>query len=422
MQVFKFGFLTLISGVALSYSPASLAQDEIQENQKSKVCLREKGTGPSLYIWDLNNLRKSKSLISQNSDSVMPAYEALIKRADKALEAGPFSVTNKTKVPPSGDKADYYSIGPYWWPNPKKKSGLPYIRKDGEVNPERNDESFDSVRFNNFARSVETLSLATFFSEEQRYADHAAELIRHWFLNPKTKMNPNLNFAQAIPGKTDGRGIGIIDSYRFVKVIDSIGILHENGAITDTEWAALRDWFAEYALWMIRSDNGKDERKANNNHGTYYDAQLMAFSAFAGDFGAVKFFLKGVREARIPAQINSKGQMPLELKRTRPFHYTAFNIHAFFDIADVAECVGEDIWNYKAKKGQGLYEAMSYQTQYVGKLGTWPFDEIKAINPKGFYNNLARAQHAYNDPKFEQGADYYRDQYKTETTALLYPE
>jgi hypothetical protein len=420
MHKIKLGLTTLITGFLVLQSSNITAQDAVATGNE-KICLREQGTGPSLFVWDLDNLQKSNSLIAQNSDAVMPAYNALIRRADKALAEGPFSVTNKTKTPPSGSKADYYSIGPYWWPNPKKKSGLPYIRKDGEVNPERNDESFDAVRFSNFSRSVETLSLAAFFSEERKYADHAAELVRHWFLKPDTKMNPNLNFAQAIPGKTDGRGIGIIDSYRFVKVIDSIGILYDKGALTGAELVALRDWFTEYVIWMVKSENGQDERHTKNNHGTYYDAQLLAFSAFVGDYGAVEFFLKGVKDSRIPGQINSKGQMPLELKRTRPFHYTAFNLHAFFDIADVAECVGENLWDYKAKKGQGLKDAMSFQSQYAGQLGSWPFDEIRSIDPKGFHRNLLRAREAYNNSEFAEAEALYANRYKTEITALLYP-
>lgn len=388
----------------------------------AKQCDRPQGAGPSLYVWDADNLAKSRTRVRRSDTRVMPAYEKLIAEADKVLPKGPFSVTNKTKTPPSGSKHDYYSIGPYWWPNPKKKSGLPYIRKDGKTNPERYDDSFDSSRMSTFASAVETLALAAYFSADKRYADRAAVLLRTWFLDPATRMNPNLNFGQAIPGKTEGRGIGIIDTYRFVKLVDSIGVLSEMGALSPREREGLQSWFSDYALWMLMSENGKQERAALNNHGIYFDAQLMAFSAFSGDMAAVKVIANGVKKSRIPGQINKKGQLPLELKRTRPFHYTAFTVNAFFDAADVAECVGEDLWYYETPKQQSLKSALAYQAQYAGALTKWRFKEIRTIKPEGLHTNLLRGNQVYDDPNISRAAKVYAQDYKTRRTVLLYPQ
>jgi hypothetical protein len=172
---------------------------------------------------------------------------------------------------------------------------------------------------------------------------------------------------------------------------------------------------------MLTSDNGKEERAATNNHGVYYDAQLMAFSAFAGDMKAVKFFADGIKSSRIPGQINKKGQLPLELKRTRPFHYTAYTLNAFFDAADVAECVGINIWDYETPKSQSLKDAMLYQAQYAYNLQAWPFKEIRDLNPRGLYHNLLRADYVYDENIIDSGIASLDGKYKSDPANLTYP-
>ncbi|WP_416877263.1 alginate lyase family protein [Litorimonas sp.] len=409
-------FLSALASSAMAQSETTKTDPDI-----SKTCSSTSSETPVLFIWDARDLAFTREKIANGNKTLKPAFDALMKEADAALEKGPYSVMHKTKTPPSGNKHDYYSIGPYWWPDPKKKDGLPYKRKDGETNPERYDDSFDKVQISNFMDDVETLSLAAYFTGNKAYAEHAAKLVKAWFLNPSTRMNPNLNFAQAIPGKTDGRGIGIIDSYGFVKVIDSIGLLNHAGTLTSQEIDALKEWFSEYALWMLTSDNGKEERAATNNHGVYYDAQLMAFSAFAGDMKAVKFFADGIKSSRIPGQINKKGQLPLELKRTRPFHYTAYTLNAFFDAADVAECVGINIWDYETPKSQSLKDAILYQAQYAYNLQAWPFKEIRDLNPRGLYHNLLRADYVYDENIIDSGIASLDGKYESDPANLTYP-
>jgi hypothetical protein len=388
----------------------------------SKNCTADASGNPVLFIWDIENLKKSRAKITANDKSIKPAYDAMIELAKKELAKDAYSVTNKTKTPPSGSKNDYYSIGPYWWPNPQKKSGLPYIRRDGETNPERYDDSFDSDRFSNFSHGVENLTLAAYLSQNKIYAQKAAEFVRAWFINPDTRMNPNMDYTQSIPGKTDGRGIGIIDSYRFVRIIDSLGMLEHMGAISTAEAALIKDWFAQYSLWMLTSENGKESRSSVNNHGIYYDVQLMAFSAYAGDLDAVKIIANGVKASRIPGQINKKGQLPLELRRTRAFHYTAFAIRAFLDAADIAECVGVDLWSFETPKNQGIKQAMAYQTRFANNMKIWPFKEIrKYTNMRGYYQNLRRVDDIYNDINFYPAKTTLSERYKSDISNLIEP-
>jgi hypothetical protein len=161
-----------------------------------------------------------------------PAREALVKQADQALRTPPSSVMDKKAKPPSGDKHDYMSVGPYWWPDPSKPDGLPYIRKDGETNPARVDDQTDNATFKKLLSAVPTLALAYRETGREEYAAHAAKLLRVWFLDPATKMNPNLNYGQAIPGRMDGRGIGIIDTAGMLEVMQALPWLEKSSAWT----------------------------------------------------------------------------------------------------------------------------------------------------------------------------------------------
>lgn len=374
-----------------------------------------------LFIWDNAALADARQAVTQNSDYVQPAYQSLMTSADKVIDDGPWSVTEKTSMPASGDKADYYSIGPYWWPDPKKDDGLPYIRRDGETNPERNTDAFDSVAMTRMSSAVETLTLAGYFSGDTKYSDRAALVLKHWFIDPATAMNPNLNFAQSIPGKVNGRGIGIIDTYRLVKVVDSIGLLDAQGYLSEDDMIVLRQWFADYARWMLRSDNGKKERLALNNHGVYYDAQLAIFAAFSSDVNAISKVIDGVESRRIPGQIDKKGKMPRELKRTRPFHYTAFTIKAFIDLAAMGECVDRDLWSFETKKGASLEKAISFQAGYANQLTVWPYKEIRKIKPEGLFENLCRSRvrSGWENGSLEAAYQHLAPSYETSRTNLL---
>ena len=194
---------------------------------------------PNTKAWNPEKLAKVKANI--NDAKYLAAYKKLLKDAESQLTKGPYSVMDKTKTPPSGDKHDYWSMSAYWWPNPDTKDGLPYIRKDGIRNPELNE--FDAPTKSAMLKAVTTLTLAYYFSGEQKYAQKAVQLLDVWFLDPKTKMNPNLNFGQFIPGKKTGRGVGLIDTYDFIHLVDAISMLNDSGNLTKEQYDLFNNQF-----------------------------------------------------------------------------------------------------------------------------------------------------------------------------------
>ena len=331
--------------------------------------------GRRTFRWKPQGLKAAKANLAD--PSVAPAYKALIARADKALDGPYYAVTDKTRTPPSGDKHDYISMGPYWWPDPAQPTGEPYIRKDGEFNPERSTNAFDAVRMDNMASAVEALSLAYYFTDDPRYAKKASELLYVWFLDPDTRMRPHMTYAQGVPGRTPGRAEGVLDTFRLLRVVESIGLLAPSGAIKPAEQTALEHWFEAYAQWLQKGATAQEERAAQNNHGIWYDYQLATFSLFARRPDVARTVIAGARKARIDPQIEPDGKMPRELARTRGLHYSYFALEPLVGMAELGRCVGVDLWTYKGPKGQGIRAAFDYLAPYVGAEAAFPYKELK---------------------------------------------
>lgn len=331
--------------------------------------------GRRTYRWKPQWLEAAKANLAD--PSMAPAYKALLARADKALAGPVYSVVDKSRTPPSGDKHDYISMGPYWWPDPAQPNGEPYIRKDGEVNPERNTNAFDAGRMDQMGGAVEALSLAYYFTGDAKYATKAAQILRVWFLDPATRMNPSMTYAQGVPGRTLGRAEGVLDTYRLLRVIESIGVLAPSNVLTPAEQKGLETWFGDYAKWMQTAPTGKEERAADNNHGIWYDYQLATFALFARQPDLARKVIAAAGKARINPQVEADGKMPKELARTKGLHYSYFALEPLVGMAELGPCVGVDLWGYKGPKGQGIRVAYQYLAQFVGNEAAFPYKEMK---------------------------------------------
>src|SRR5215471_13477671 len=356
--------------------------------------------GPRLCSLDAERLRQARSHL--NDAALRPAMEALSREADKAIKAGPFSVTRKERVAPGGDKHDYLSLAPYWWPDPNSKDGLPYIRRDGETNPDSK-RGTDAPVIVEMATAVETLAVAYYFTGEERYAERAATLIRTWFLDQATKMNPNFRYAQAVPGQNDGRGAGLIESRHFIKIVDAAGLLGGSRAWPGKDAQALAAWFREFIDWMQTSPNGKDEARAKNNHGSWYAAQLACYALFIGDKDLARRTAEAAR-ARIESQIEPDGKQPQELQRTRALGYSAFNLVALMTLAEAGRPAGVDLYGYQTKDGRGIRRALDYLAPYADATREWPHQQINETESarRDLAYLLRRASIAFREVKYEE--------------------
>ncbi len=414
----------LTSLAALTLAQPVLAQPVLaQPALAHPVCDGAKGYsadfgGRRTFLWRPEALMLSKAQVAK--DPSLPAYAKLMRDAEAAMARGPWSVTDKTKTPPSGDKHDYMSIAPYFWPDPAKPDGLPYINRDGEVNPERATEAFDRTRLGDMANAVQALSLAYYFTGQPKYADRAGLILKTWFIDPKTRMKPNLDFAQGVPGKVPGRSFGIIDSAELLPVAESIGLLQPSHALSPTDMAALRQWFGDLSTWLTDSDAGKTERAAANNHAIWYDLELAEFALVAGRADVARTVASNFAEARIRPQFTPDGSLPQELKRTRSFHYSTWTMQASYDVATLGECIGVDLWSWQDADGRGLKASTRFIAAFSGRETDWKWQEISQ-NPQDLYDALLRAAWGFRDPAVVPPSALEAAAKSDARTTLVYP-
>ncbi len=355
---------------------------------------------PQTILMDGKKLAETKSRIEKGDPDLKPALDALLEAADAALEQGPYSVTDKEVVAPSGDKHDYASYSRYWWPDPEKEDGLPYIRRDGETNPDSQSlKASDRQRIEVIGTHNEALGLAYYFTGDEKYAQKAAQLLRAWFLDPETRMNPNLNHAQCRRGHNTGTKSGVLDGRMMVRGLEGALLLEGSSALSDADLQGIRDWVGEYLKWLQSGKLALEEAAATNNHGTFYDAQTMYFALFSGNKEAAAKIAKQAIEKRVLAQIKPDGTMPEELARTRPNFYSNYNLHALFVIGYLSGKVDVDIWN----AGEGrMQAALDYLAPYADPSKPWPHESIKENDRMNLFPILKMATGVYQESNYQK--------------------
>jgi hypothetical protein len=360
------------------------------------------GAPARVGFWDFGGLVAVKARVEAGDAALGPAVDRLVRSADHWLGLGPWSVVDKTRVPGSGDKHDYMSLATYWWPDPTTKGGVPYVRKDGQVNPERNTDAFDFVRLDNMSEAVNALGLAYYLTGRAPYSDHAAAALRAWFIDAATRMNPNLEFAQGIPGVTPGRAEGVIDTMRIARLLDAVELLRGAPAWTTADETALEAWCTRFMDWLRTSKIGKAEENAANNHGTWYDVQVSRYALFVGRPEIVRAVAEAARQRRIAAQIEPDGRQPKELARTNTLDYSLFNLRGFFNLATLATAAGVDLFGFRTGDGRSIRKAVDYMVPYADPARPWPGQQIAPPKRDDFMELLRRAGVVYGDPAYEQ--------------------
>jgi hypothetical protein len=329
-----------------------------------------------------------------NADAVQ-SVNALLADADKALKAGPYSVTlRKTKVAPTGNPHDYVSQAPYWWPDPSKPDGKPYIRKDGERNPEIY-LLHDDGQLTDLCTDVKKLGLAYYFTGKPEYAQKATDQLRIFFIDTATRMNPNLNYAQYIPGINDGRGIGIIESRALANIPDAFAMMQDSKALNPAVKAGVKQWFAQYLTWLQTSKNGKDEHESQNNHGTIYDMQVIDYAIFTGDTKLAHDVLQNQTILRMDTQFTVDGKQPLELERTKSWGYSCMNLDGWIKLAILGDRLNIDLWHTTTKTGKGIEKCIAWMMPYLLKQKEWTYKQIEPASYGAMLNICSAAGGKY---------------------------
>jgi hypothetical protein len=356
---------------------------------------RAQSAAPLVLVARGDQLLRTRARLRAGDTALAAAYTALLEDARRALAVPPQSVIQKHRVPESGDRHDYMSFAPYSWPDTTKPGGLPYINRDGQVNPASRVDS-DRQPFGLMSDAVETLALAYFLSDDEAYARHAALLLRTWFLDSATRMNPNLKYGQAIPGVTVGRGIGLIDTRGLAQVVDAVALLRGSPSWTRADDAGMRAWSRAFLTWMRTSKLGHDEETTKNNHGTWYDVQVTSLALFVGDTAEARAAVERGRD-HIEKQILPDGRQPAELARTRSLSYSVFNVDAHTRLAELARFVGVDLWHYRSPSGGSLRAAILYLAPYADERTQWPGQQITPVEPRELPGALRRAYSPHGD-------------------------
>ncbi len=296
--------------------------------------------------------------------------ERILKAAGRYLREQPVTIAASTSPRSAGGRHDYFSEGDYWWPDPKNPAG-PYLQRDGMSNP----GNFNEHRRALMRLSVELPALAAAWriTGEKRYAAHAARHLRAWFLDPETLMNPHLLYAQAIQGRVTGRGVGIIDTLHLVEVARAVTAIEDSGALAAEEAAGVKQWFARYLEWMTTHQYGHDERDAKNNHGTCWVVQAAEFARLTGNAGLMTFCRERYKQALLPVQMAADGSFPLELKRTKPYGYSLFNLDAMAMVCQILSTRQDNLWRFELGDGRGMRRAMAFMYPYIADKKKWPY-------------------------------------------------
>jgi hypothetical protein len=330
----------------------------------------------------------------------------VLTAADRFLTESPVTITSFRAARSSGGPHDFFSEGDYWWPDPKNPGG-PYVRRDGESNPDNFVEHRRALV--RLSIQVPALAAAWTLTHDDRYAAHARRHLRAWFVDPATRMNADLRYAQAIHGVTIGRGTGIIDTIHLVEVARAIEVLHSGGALPDAEFQSIRAWFADYLRWMTTHPNGIEERDAQNNHGTCWVMQAAAFASLTSDRATLDMCRTRFKTVLVPTQMAADGSFPLELERTKPYGYSLFNLDAMATICQILDGPAEagrpdGLWTFELPDGRGMRRALTYIAPFIADKRKWPhardiqyFDEWPMRHPALLFGGLALGEPRFVD-------------------------
>ena len=344
---------------------------------------------------------------AQTDSAVKKNIIKLAAKADRIFNKKFSSVMDKKFIHPCGNEHEYMSLARYYWPDSTKPDGSKYIRKDGQSNPEALKIS-DGQNLGNLIVALNTLAYTYYYTDNNKYAEKAVQLIRFWFIDTATMMLPNLNHSGITTRHDTGRGSGIIDTHTFPIIIDAIGLISSSESWKKSDEVAIKQWFEAYLNWLMTSKNGIHESKTSGNHKTYYDNQIATISLFCGKKEIAQKVLENAKSL-IASQIEPNGEQPNELVRTLGLGYSTFNLKALFFLATVAETQGIDLWNYQTTDGRSIRKVLDYLLPYVVGGKKWPHQQIGPYKTRDYFRLLMIAASKFKDDTYKIQAEKIRD-------------
>lgn len=311
----------------------------------------------------------------------------LARAAKPALAAKIVTIVDKPAPSPTGDPHDYISYGRYWWPDPAKPDGLPYIRRDGQHNRKQL-ELGDRARLDTFINTVGTLALAWHRWRRAEDAVRAGEWLRTWLIARETRMKPALDYSQIRLGRDGNRGsaAGVLEGRGLTALVDALRLLHDSPALKAEEEASVRQWFADYYHWLQTAPTARAEQAAANNHGSWFLVQAVVIARYLGKDDEARRLCEE-DFARIGRQFRRDGSQPLELARADALGYSHFNLEAQLQLARLARDLGVDLWNYEAPEGGSLKAGVAYVRPYNAAPEKWPHPQNEKLKP-GFMDGM----------------------------------
>lgn len=377
--VFVISFLMISTLIACNVS----VEKKLNENIEKKIT--ENIINEFVY-YNEDHLQLVKNRIKLKDPYFLKNYEIVLKEGNKALKYKADPVTNKTQTPPSKDIHDYLSYAPYRWPDASKPDGLPWIAKDGIINPVSRGNDTDFKRKTAFFDAIEKLSWSYYFSEDKKFAEKALELIKVWYLNPETRVNPNINFGQGVPGIADGRKAGVHEWCQQSQVITAMQMFENDGILPKDVKQGMDIWFNDYLHWLITNPMAIEAGLTRQNHANHYNYQVVGLMMYLGKNEEAKQVVEDAKQARIADQIMPDGSQPREMGRTKSVQYATLNLWSMTELTLMGQKLGIDLWAYETKEGRSLKKAYSYLTPFVLGIEKWPQRQITEGGPEKAIN------------------------------------
>ncbi|MCX6142027.1 MAG: alginate lyase family protein [Ignavibacteriales bacterium] len=296
--------------------------------------------------------------------------ERILTAAEQYFSEPPITVSACPASRSAGGLHEYFSEGDYWWPDPKNPDG-PYIRRDGETNPDNFNKHREAMR--RFCDIVSALTAAYKITGAEKYAAQAVRHLKAWCVDDATKMYPHLKYAQAIKGRFTGRGTGIIDTIHLIEVARAVEVLTASKSLREEDGAAIKRWFGEYLQFLTMHQYGIDERGSKNNHGTWWVAQVAAFAHLVNDTANLSYCRSRFKDTLLTKQMAANGSFPEELARTKPYSYSIFNLEGMATICWILSSTSDNLWEYTLPDGRNMRKAVQFLYPYIVDKSEWPY-------------------------------------------------